>query len=148
MSAAGAPRIGIVAARFNAAMCDRLVEGAAGCLEEHGLAADSIDVWRVPGAWELPVAVARWARSGRYDAIVAIGAIVRGETAHFEVIAHASATALQQVAVATGIPVSNAVLTVDTMGQAVERSGGDAGNKGREAALAALEMAAGEAPST
>ena len=133
-------RIGLVAARFNEVVVDRLVDGAADCLRRHGVAEDDIELAWVPGGWELPVAARRLAESGRFDAIVAIGCVVRGSTAHFTYVADRAA-AVAAVADATGVPVTNAVLTTETFDQAVDRAGGKLGNKGWEAALAAIETA-------
>jgi 6,7-dimethyl-8-ribityllumazine synthase len=133
-------KVALVAARFNESVVDRLVGGALDCLRRHGVAEDDIDLVRVPGSWELPVVVQRLAASGRFDAIVALGAVVRGETAHFEYVA-GQAAAVGQIAVETGTVVTNAVLTTDTFEQAVDRAGGKLGNKGWEAALAAIETA-------
>lgn len=134
-------RIGIVAARFNEAVVDRLVAGARRALEAHGVAPEDIRIERVPGAWEIPQGLAALARSGRFDALVALGAVVRGETAHFEVISAECSRGVAEVARSTGLPVTFGVLTCETMEQALERAGGIHGNKGEEAALAALEMA-------
>lgn len=136
-----AARIAVVAARFNHGIVDRLVEGALAALEDHGVAPDSITLVRVPGAWELPQAARAIAQGGRADAIVALGCVVRGETSHYDVIVNESARGLMQVAIETGIPVANGVLACENEAQALARAGGDDGNKGAEAALAALEMA-------
>ena len=136
-----AARIAVVAARFNQGIVDRLIEGALAALEDHGVAPDSITLVRVPGAWELPQAARAIAQGGRADAIVALGCVVRGETSHYEVIVNESARGLMQVAIETGIPVANGVLACENEAQALARAGGDDGNKGAEAALAALETA-------
>ena len=133
-------RVAIVAARFNGEVVDRLVDGATGMLADAGVHADDVEVVWVPGAFELPLAARAAASSGRFDAVVALGAVIRGETAHFEFVAGEAARGLQDAAVATGVPVAFGVLTTDTVEQAMERAGGAFGNKGRDAAAAALEM--------
>lgn len=135
--AAGA-RIAIVAARFNARFTDRLLEGALAALERHG--APEPDVVRVPGAFELPLAAKRLAAAGGVEAVVALGAVVRGETPHFEYVSQACARGLVQAGLDTGVPVVFGVLTTDGDAHAEARAGGGQGNKGEEAALAALEM--------
>jgi 6,7-dimethyl-8-ribityllumazine synthase len=132
-------RVAVVCARFNDLIVSRLEAGARDALLRHGVAeADVTTVW-VPGAWELPTVARAFAVSGRVDAIIALGAVIRGATYHFEVVANNSASGLARVALDTGVVVTNAVLTVDTMEQAMDRAGGKAGNKGAEAAVAALE---------
>jgi 6,7-dimethyl-8-ribityllumazine synthase len=130
----------IVAARFNAEIVTTLVEGARKALLRHGVAASAIQVLSVPGAFEVPLAAQRAARSGRFDGIVALAAIVRGGTPHFDYVSSESIGGLGRVALECDIPVGNGVLTVDSMQQAVDRAGGTEGNKGEEAALAAIEM--------
>ena len=133
-------RIGIVAARFNDAVVSRLLEAALDTLTRHGLDRDRIPVVRVPGAFELPLA-ARWlARRGDTDGVVALGAVIRGETPHFDHVCTEAARGVQAASVQTGVPVIFGVLTCDDRAQADARAGGDHGNKGGEAALAALEM--------
>jgi 6,7-dimethyl-8-ribityllumazine synthase len=117
-----------------------LLAGAEDCLERHGCAADSRSVVRVPGAWELPLAVNRIAENGGFDAIIALGALIRGETPHFEVLAAQTARGLAEVGMRCGAPVIFGVLTTDTVEQAMDRSGAKGGNKGWDAALSALEM--------
>ncbi len=134
-------RFAIVAARFNELIVDKLVEGALDTLRRHGVDAARINVVRVPGAFEIPVACKRLADSGKVHAIVALGCVIRGATAHFELVAGEAAKGCGQVAVSTGVPVVFGVLTTDTIEQAIERAGTKAGNKGSEAALSALEMA-------
>jgi 6,7-dimethyl-8-ribityllumazine synthase len=131
--------VALVAAQFNEAVVDRLVSGAADCLRRHGVAEDDLLVARVPGSWELPVVTRRLATSGRVDGIVTLGAVVRGQTAHFDYVA-AQAAEVGRVAADTGVPVGFGVLTTETFEQAVDRAGGKLGNKGWEAALAVLEM--------
>lgn len=134
-------RIGIVAARFNEAVVDRLVSGAVDSLLRHGAVAGDVHVVWVPGAFEVPVVLRRMAESGEVDALVALGAVVRGSTPHFDYVAGESASGAAAVARDTGVPVAFGVLTTDTWEQAVERAGGKLGNKGAEAALSAVETA-------
>jgi 6,7-dimethyl-8-ribityllumazine synthase len=130
----------IVAPRFNEFIVDRLIEGAIGALARHGAAADAVTVVRCPGAFELPLVCRQVAASGRYDAVIALGAVIRGSTAHFDYVAGESAKGLAGVSTATGVPVIFGVLTTDTIEQAVERAGTKMGNKGAEAAASAVEM--------
>lgn len=132
-------RFALVCSRFNDLIVGRLEAGARDALTRHGTDADAIDTVWVPGAWEIPMAAQALAASGRYDAIVALGAVMRGATYHFEVIANQSAAGLTRVAHDSGVVVTNGIITVDTMDQALERAGSKAGNKGADAALAALE---------
>lgn len=133
-------RFVIVASRFNEFIVDRLVDGAVDALRRHGVSETRITLVRVPGAFEIPVTCRRVAESGKFDAIVALGCVIRGATAHFEHVSGAACSGCGRVAEATGVPVILGVLTTDTIEQAVERAGTKAGNKGAEAALAALEM--------
>ncbi len=133
-------RFGLVAGRFNDSVVRRLVDGAVDCLVRHGADADAIELAWVPGSWELPVVAQAMARSGRFDALVALGAVVRGETAHFDYVA-GQAAQVGRIALETGVPIANAVLTTETYEQAVDRAGGKAGNKGFEAAQSAIETA-------
>ncbi|MEE4376381.1 MAG: 6,7-dimethyl-8-ribityllumazine synthase [Candidatus Competibacteraceae bacterium] len=133
-------RFAIVASRFNSFIVDSLVAGAVDALRRHGIEESAIDLVKVPGAFEMPLAVQRLAASERYDAIVALGAVIRGSTPHFEYVAGECTKGLAMVAMEHDIPVGFGVLTVDTIEQAVERAGTKAGNKGVEAALSALEM--------
>ena len=137
-SAAGL-RAGIVAARFNGDVVDRLLEGAVSALLERGAAEEDIEVVRVPGAFELPVVLRAMATSGRFDLLVALGAVVRGETPHFEHVASEAARGCGWIARRYAIPVGFGVLTTETQEQALERAGGPHGNKGAEAALSAVE---------
>ena len=132
-------RFAIVVARFNRAITERLLEGAREALEKAGAARH--EVFRVPGAFELPFAAKKLAGGGDFDAIIALGCVIRGETPHFEYVAGECARGLQQVALETGVPVAFGVLTTDTQAQAEARAGGEAGNKGFEAAMTAVEMA-------
>ena len=138
--AAGKARFALVASRFNGFVVESLVSGAIDALRRHGVTAEQITLVRVPGAWELPVAVLHLAKSGQYQAIVALGAVIRGATPHFEHVAGECTKGIATVQMQTGVPVAFGVLTVDTIEQAIERSGTKAGNKGAEAALSALEM--------
>lgn len=133
-------KIAIVASRFNESVGKRLVEGALDCLGRHGVAESDISVVWVPGAFELPAAALRLASSGEVDALVCVGAVIRGETAHFDYVAGHAANGIGEVALRTGIPIGFGVLTTEDSEQALERAGGKSGNKGFEAALAALEM--------
>ncbi len=134
-------RIAIVAARFNEVVVDQLLSGAVDALVRHGADAADLTVVRVPGAWELPIALDRLAGGGAVDALVALGCVVRGATPHFDYVAGEAATGCGAVARSHGIPVGFGVLTTDTWEQAVERAGGKLGNKGAEAAVTAVEMA-------
>ncbi len=133
-------RFAIVATRFNHFIVDRLVEGAIDALQRHGATPENITVVRVPGSWELPGVVARLARRGGYDAVVALGALIRGATVHFEYLAAEVAKGLAQVGLETGTPIVFGVLTTDTIEQAIERAGTKSGNKGLDAALSAVEL--------
>ena len=134
-------RIALVVARWNEQITSRLLSGAEDALLKHGGDRDTVTVVHVPGSFELPLAASRLAATGKFDAIVALGALVRGETPHFDVLAATVARGLTQAGMAAGIPVIFGVLTCDTMEQAMDRAGGKAGNKGWDAALAAIEMA-------
>jgi 6,7-dimethyl-8-ribityllumazine synthase len=134
-------RIALVASRFNDAIVTRLVEGATDGLRRHGVAEDAIDVAWTPGAFELPLVAARLAASGDYDAVIALGAVIRGATGHYDFVAGQCAAGIQRAQLDTGVPIAFGVLTTDTIDQAVERSGAKAGNKGFEAAMTAIEMA-------
>ncbi|MDE3152545.1 MAG: 6,7-dimethyl-8-ribityllumazine synthase [Gemmatimonadota bacterium] len=134
-------RVAVVASRFNDTITTRLADGALDALVRHGVAAADIDTIWVPGAWELPAAVRRALDSERYDAVVALGAVIRGETPHFDYVAGEAARGLAQASADFAVPVGFGLLTCDTMEQAEARAGGAHGNKGWDAALAALEMA-------
>ena len=136
----GEARFALVASRFNGFIVESLVAGAVDALRRHGVAAGRITLVRVPGAWELPLAVSKLAASGDYEAVIALGAVIRGATPHFEYVAGECTKGLASAALQTGVPVAFGVLTVDTIEQAIERAGTKAGNKGAEAALSALEM--------
>jgi 6,7-dimethyl-8-ribityllumazine synthase len=134
-------RVVIVAARFNEHVTQKLVEGAIECCLRHGATFEDVDVLWVPGAWELPPAVAKALQTDRYDACVALGAVVRGDTPHFDYVAGEASRGLAAIQGEFGVPVGFGLLTTDTMEQAEARAGGAHGNKGWDAALAALEMA-------
>lgn len=134
-------RFAVVAARFNGRLVEDLVAGAVDCLQRHGAAAEDVHVVRVPGAWEIPLALEELARTESYDALVAVGVVIRGETPHFDYVCGECAGGVARVSRQFRLPVGFGVLTCDTPAQAQERSGGKAGNKGWEAAQAALEMA-------
>ncbi len=134
-------RFVVVASRFNETVTQPLVNGALDCLVRHGARADDVDVVWVPGAWELPAAVARVLMSERYDAVVACGAVIRGETPHFDFVAGEASRGLSMLQGEYGVPIGFALLTTDTLDQALQRAGGGHGNKGWDAALAAMQMA-------
>ena len=133
-------RYAIVVGRFNQFVVDSLVEGAVDALVRHGVDEDNITVIRVPGAYEIPLAAQAVAEKVEVDAIIALGAVIRGSTPHFDYVAGESASGLNKVQMDTGVPCAFGVLTVDTIEQAIERAGTKAGNKGAEAALVAIEM--------
>lgn len=137
----GGRRFAIVVSRFNELITERLLAGALDCLVRHGVGDDAIDVYRVPGAWELPQVAGRVVRLGRHDALIALGCVIRGATPHFDYVAGEAASGLGQVARTSEMPVVFGVLTTDTVEQALERAGTKSGNKGWETALSALEMA-------
>jgi 6,7-dimethyl-8-ribityllumazine synthase len=134
-------KIGIVSSRWNDFMGHRLLEGAKDTLVRHGVKAEAIDVAMVPGSFELPLAAQKMAGSGRYDAVICLGVVIRGATPHFDYVAGEAAKGIAQAGLQAGIPVTFGVITSDTVEQAIERAGSKAGNKGVEAALAAIEMA-------
>lgn len=134
-------KFALVVARFNSFVVEHLVDGAVDALERHGeVSEQDITIVRVPGAYELPLAAQKLAASGKYDAIIALGAVIRGGTPHFDFVAGECNKGLAQVSLQHSIPVAFGVITTDTIEQAIERSGTKAGNKGAEAALTALEM--------
>jgi 6,7-dimethyl-8-ribityllumazine synthase len=133
-------RYALVVGRWNSFVVEHLLEGAADTLRRHGVADEQMTVIRVPGAFEIPLACQRLARTGDYDAIIALGAVIRGGTPHFEHVAGECTKGVAQVSLGHDIPIAFGVLTVDSIEQAIERSGTKAGNKGVEAALSALEM--------
>ena len=134
-------KFGIVVSRFNEFITSRLLSGAQDCLQRHGVSEDDIDVVWVPGSFEIPVAALRVAQSGRYDAVVCLGAVIRGQTPHFDYVAAEVSKGVAHVGISTGVPTIYGVITADTTEQAVERAGTKAGNKGADAAAGAIEMA-------
>jgi 6,7-dimethyl-8-ribityllumazine synthase len=134
-------RFAIVQARFNHFVADRLLEGAQDALARHGADLDSVGVYKVPGSWELPLVARKLAQAGKYDAIIALGAVIRGATPHFEYVAGEAAKGLAQASLESGVPIAFGVITADSIEQAIERAGTKAGNKGFDAALAAIETA-------
>jgi 6,7-dimethyl-8-ribityllumazine synthase len=134
-------KVAIVAGRFNAFIVDRLVEGAIDALRRTGTNEDDITVYHAPGSWEIPQVARRVVEAGGYDVLIAVGAVIRGGTPHFEYVADAVARGMAEVARTARIPVTFGVLTTDTVEQAIERAGTKAGNKGFDAAMAAVEMA-------
>jgi 6,7-dimethyl-8-ribityllumazine synthase len=134
-------RFAVVAASFNEIVVSKLLEGAMSCLRSHGIAVEDVDVAWVPGAFEIPLVAGRMAASARYDAVICLGAVVRGETPHFDVVAGECAAGVRRAAQDTGVPVAFGVLTTETMAQAFDRAGGKHGNKGWDAAMAAMQTA-------
>jgi 6,7-dimethyl-8-ribityllumazine synthase len=133
-------RFAVLASRFNEFVVEALVKGAVEALRRHGATDKQVEIVRVPGAYDMPLVARKLAQSRRYDAIVAVGAVVRGQTAHFDYVAGECASGLARVAAETGIPVAFGVLTTETAEQAMDRAGGKAGNKGAEAAASAIEL--------
>ncbi|MEL0029176.1 MAG: 6,7-dimethyl-8-ribityllumazine synthase [Perlucidibaca sp.] len=133
-------RYAIAVGRFNSFVVESLLDGALDALKRHGVSEGNITIIRVPGAWELPLIAKKLAGSGKYDAIIALGAVIRGGTPHFDYVAGECAKGLGVVSLDSGLPVSFGVLTVDSIEQAIERSGTKAGNKGADAAMVAIEM--------
>ncbi len=136
----GKAKFGIAVARFNSFIVESLLDGALDALKRHGVDEKSIEISRVPGAFELPLISQAMAGSGKYDALIVLGAVIRGSTPHFDIVADASAKGLAKVTLDTGLPVINGILTTDSIEQAIERAGTKAGNKGAEAAVVAIEM--------
>ncbi|MFO7985810.1 MAG: 6,7-dimethyl-8-ribityllumazine synthase [Desulfatiglandaceae bacterium] len=134
-------RFAIIASRFNDFICSKLTEGAMDALLRHGCTEDQIFLIRVPGAFEMPLAAKRVAQSGKYDALICLGAVIRGSTPHFDYVAAEVSKGLANVGLESNIPVTFGVLTTDNLEQAIERAGSKSGNKGYEAAMAAIEMA-------
>ena len=134
-------KIGIVVSRFNGFITTKLLDGALDSLKRHGVNLEDVDVFWTPGSFEIPATAKRLAEKGRYDAIVCLGAVIRGATPHFDYVANESAKGIAQVGLNTGVPVIYGVITTDTIEQAIERAGTKAGNKGAEAAVTAIEMA-------
>ncbi len=133
-------KIGIVAGRFNEFIVSKLISGAEDTLLRHGVRAENIDLCWVPGAFEIPVAAKRMAEKGKYDAVIALGAVIRGSTSHYDYVCAEASKGIAQVSLSTGLPVMFGILTTDTIQQAIERAGTKAGNKGSECALDAIEM--------
>ncbi|HET8921611.1 MAG TPA: 6,7-dimethyl-8-ribityllumazine synthase [Candidatus Acidoferrum sp.] len=140
LNAAGL-RFGIVVSRFNSFITDRLLSAAADALERAGAGSKDVDVVHVPGAFELPLAAKKLSATGKYDALIAIGCVLRGETAHYDYVCSETARGLQLAQIDSGLPIMFCVLTCDTLEQAIDRAGLKGGNKGFEAGLAAIEMA-------
>jgi 6,7-dimethyl-8-ribityllumazine synthase len=134
-------KFGITVSRFNSFITEKLLAGALDALKRHGVNLDDVDIFWTPGSFEIPTTAKRLAETGRYDALICIGAVIRGATAHFDYVAGESAKGIAQVSFNSGIPVIFGVITTDTIEQAIERAGTKAGNKGAEAAVAAIEMA-------
>jgi len=130
----------IVVSRFNSYIVDSLQEGAIDALQRNGVKDANITVFKVPGALEIPLAVQKAGQAGDFDAVIALGTVIRGSTYHFEIVANESARSLSELALSLGIPVINGILTVENIEQAIERAGTKAGNKGADAAMAAMEM--------
>lgn len=133
-------RVACVAARFNDFVVEPLLRGALDALNRHGVTDKQIEIIRVPGAFEIPIVARKLALSRRYDALIALGAVIRGETPHFDYVAGECASGLARIALESAIPIAFGVLTTDTVEQAMDRAGGKAGNKGADAALTAIEM--------
>lgn len=133
-------RVALVVSRFNDLISERLLQGALDCLQRHGAADDALQVVRVPGSFEMPLAAKKLASSGKVDAVVCLGAVIRGDTQHFELVAHEAARGAARAALESGVPVTFGVLAAETLEQAVQRAGAKSGNKGWDAALAAIEM--------
>lgn len=137
---ASGQRFGLVVSRFNSFICDRLVEGALDALLRHGASREDIQIVRVPGAFEIPITAKKMAATGRYDALICLGAVIRGATPHFDYVSSEVSKGVATVSLDAGIPVAFGVLTTDNIEQAIERAGSKAGNKGSEAAVTAIEM--------
>ncbi len=133
-------RFGIVISRFNDFICDRLLGGALDALRRNGCDEAGVDLFKVPGAFEIPLVAKKVALSGRYDAVICLGAVIRGATPHFDYVANEVSKGIASVSLEAGIPIAFGVLTTDTIEQAIERAGSKAGNKGWDAAMAAIEM--------
>ncbi|MCI5605426.1 MAG: 6,7-dimethyl-8-ribityllumazine synthase [Clostridia bacterium] len=133
-------KIGIIASRFNEFITSKLVSGAEDCLKRHGVADEDMSVAWVPGAFEIPVIAKRMAASGKYDAVICVGAVIRGATSHYDYVCSEVSKGIAAVSLETGVPVLFGILTTDTIEQAIERAGTKAGNKGTDCAMSALEM--------
>lgn len=139
LTAAG-QKVGIVASRFNDFIVGRLIEGAEDCFVRHGGESDNLTLVYVPGAFEIPLVAQKMAESGKYDAVVCLGAVIRGATPHFDMVANESAKGIATASLKSGVPVTNGILTTDSIEQAIERAGTKAGNKGADAMISAIEM--------
>jgi len=137
---AGKVRIGIVASRFNEFIVSKLIGGAEDALKRHGVDDEDIDLAWVPGAFEIPMIAKKMAESGKYDAVICLGAVIRGSTSHYELVCSETAKGIAAVGMATGVPTLFGVVTAENLEQAIERAGSKAGNKGYDAACSALEM--------
>jgi 6,7-dimethyl-8-ribityllumazine synthase len=133
-------RFALIVSRFNSFITEHLLDGAIDTLVRHGASASDLTVVRVPGAWEIPLVCKRAASTGRFDAVIALGAVIRGSTPHFDMVASEVSKGVASASLDSGVPIAFGVLTTDTIEQAIERAGTKAGNKGAEAAMAALEM--------
>ena len=133
-------RIGIVAGRFNEFITSKLLSGAIDTLQRHDVKPEDIDVAWVPGAFEIPLIASKMAQTGKYDALICLGAVIRGSTSHYELVCSETAKGIAQVGLQTGVPVTFGVITTENIEQAIERAGTKAGNKGADAAMAALEL--------
>ncbi len=136
----GGARFALVVGRFNSFITERLLQGALDALKRSGASDENVTVVRVPGAWEIPLAAKALAKTGRYDAIVCLGAVIRGDTPHFDYVAGQSASGVAALALETGLPIVNGILTTNTVEQAIDRAGAKSGNKGFDAAMTAIEM--------
>lgn len=134
-------RFALVASRYNEFICSRLISGAEDCLVRHGASGQDIEVFRVPGSFEIPLVASEAAKSGKFHAVVCLGAVIRGETSHFDFVASEVARGIGRVTLQTGVPVIFGVITAETLEQAIDRAGARTGNRGADAALAAIEMA-------
>lgn len=134
-------KFGIVVGRFNSFITERLLEGAVDCIIRHGGEKDNIEVFKVPGSFEIPLVAKKLAKSGKYDAVICLGAVIRGSTPHFDYVANEVTKGIAQVSLETEVPIAYGILTTDTIEQAIERAGTKMGNKGFDAAMTAIEMA-------
>ena len=134
-------KLAIVMARFNSFITDRLLEGALDGIRRSGGSAETTPVFRVPGSWEMPVVVSELVKQGQYDAVICLGAVIRGETPHFDYVAGNAASGLASIAAQSGVPIAFGILTTNTVEQAIDRAGAKSGNKGFDAAMTAIEMA-------
>lgn len=132
---------GIIVSRFNSFITKQLLEGALDCLMRHGTDENDIDVFWVPGSYEIPITAMKLAKNGKYDGVICLGAVIRGDTPHFDYVSSESAKGITEVGLATGVPTTYGIITTDTLEQAIDRAGTRSGNKGAEAALTTLEMA-------